>query len=451
MCFVLGNRKIEKLKTENWKLVYIDSKKLKKKYKIMANTIFIIIIAILVFNYFFERILDYLNSTFWSNELPKELEDIYDSDKYRKSQDYEKTKHRFSLIVNTISFVIILFILFFKGFGLLDDFIRQYTDNSILLALLFFGIIGLVADILSIPFSAYGTFVIEEKFGFNKTTVRTFILDKIKGLILGAVIGGGLLSLIVWIYDTTANMFWVYVWIVLSIFSIFMTMFYSILIVPIFNKQTPLDQGELRDAIEKFAQKAGFKLKNIYVINGSKRSKKSNAYFSGLGTKKRIVLYDTLIKNHTIEELVAVLAHEIGHYKKKHILLNIVLSVAQTGLMLFVLSLFIQKDSSLSLSLAQSLGAKESSFYIGILAFGLLYSPISLLLGIIMNAISRKHEFEADHFSGEKYNPESLQSALKKLSVDNLSNLNPHPYYVFVYYSHPTLLQRLKALDALKH
>ncbi len=417
----------------------------------MANTIFIIIIAILVFNYFFERILDYLNSTFWSNKLPKELEGIYDSDKYRKSQDYEKTKHKFSLITNTISFVIILCILFFKGFGLLDDFVRQYTDNSILLALLFFGIIGLVSTILSVPFSAYGTFVIEEKFGFNKTTVKTFILDKIKSLILGAVIGGGLLSLIVWIYDTTANMFWVYVWIVVSIFSVFMTMFYSILIVPIFNKQIPLEQGELRDAIEKFAQKAGFKLKNIYIINGSKRSKKSNAYFSGLGAKKRIVLYDTLIKNHTIDELVAVLAHEIGHYKKKHILTNIILSLAQTGLMLFVLSLFIQKDSSLSLALAQSLGAKESSFYMGILAFGLLYSPISLLLGIIMNALSRKHEFEADNFSGEKYNPEALQSALKKLSVDNLSNLNPHPYYVFVYYSHPTLLQRLKALDILKY
>ncbi len=334
----------------------------------MAYTFFIIIISILVFDYILERILNYLNITYLSNVLPKELEGIYDPEKYRKSQDYLKANNRFGFITSTASFIAILFMLFFDGFAFVDNFARQYSENPILLALMFFGIIGIVADILTTPFSVYDTFVIEQKFGFNRTTVNTFILDKIKGWLLGAVIGGVLFSVIIWIYGATGNMFWIYTWLIISAFMIFMTMFYSTLIVPLFNKQKPLEAGELRTAIEDFAKKAGFKLDNIFVIDGSKRSAKSNAYFSGLGSKKRIVLYDTLIKQHTTEELLAVLAHEIGHYKKKHTLTGIVISVLQTGLMLFILSFFIQKDSPLSAALCQALGAK-SSFHIGILAF----------------------------------------------------------------------------------
>jgi len=408
----------------------------------MANTIFIIILIIITLNYLFERFLDYLNSTYWSNTIPSELEDIYNAEEYKKSQDYEKTKQHFSLITESLSFIALLAMLIFGGFSFLDKFVREYTTNPILMALMFFGILALVADILSTPFSIYSTFVIEEKFGFNKTTPKTFILDKLKGLMLGAIIGGGILALIVWIYISTGQWFWLITWAAIGLFMIFITMFYSTLIVPIFNKQTPLEEGELRTAIEEFASKVGFKLNNIFVIDGSKRSNKANAYFSGLGSEKRIVLYDTLIKDHTTDELVAVLAHEIGHYKKKHTLVGIVFSLAQTGLMLFILSLFIGNPL-----LSQALGADKGSFHMGILAFGLLYSPLSLVLGLVMNVVSRKNEYAADSYAGINFNPEALISALKKLSVNNLSNLQPHPTYVFFYYSHPPLLKRLAALN----
>lgn len=408
----------------------------------MANTIFIIILIIITLNYLFERFLDYLNSTYWSNTIPPELDDIYNAEEYKKSQDYEKTKQHFSLITESLSFIALLAMLIFGGFSFLDKFVREYTTNPILMALMFFGILALVADILSTPFSIYSTFVIEEKFGFNKTTPKTFILDKLKGLMLGAIIGGGILALIVWIYISTGQWFWLITWAAIGLFMIFITMFYSTLIVPIFNKQTPLEEGELRTAIEEFASKVGFKLNNIFVIDGSKRSNKANAYFSGLGSEKRIVLYDTLIKDHTTDELVAVLAHEIGHYKKKHTLVGIVFSLAQTGLMLFILSLFIGNPL-----LSQALGADKGSFHMGILAFGLLYSPLSLVLGLVMNVVSRKNEYAADSYAGINFNPEALISALKKLSVNNLSNLQPHPTYVFFYYSHPPLLKRLAALN----
>ena len=408
----------------------------------MAQTIFYIIIAIILFDYILERVLDYLNSTHWSSVIPDELKNLYDKEKYRKAQEYDKANTRFSFVTSTLSVIAMLLILLFNGFAWLDNFVRQYTDNPILMALMFFGIMGIIADIFSTPFSIYSTFVIEEKFGFNKTTPKTFILDKIKGWAMAAIIGGGLLSLIVWIYGSTGEWFWVIAWGVIGIFTLFMTMFYSELIVPLFNKQTPLEDGDLRNAIEVFASKAGFQLKNIYVMDGSKRSTKANAYFSGLGAKKRIVLFDTLINDHSTEELVGILAHEVGHYKKKHTILGTVLSLLQTGLMLFILGFFIGNPV-----LSQALGATQGSFHMGILAFGLLYSPLSTILGIIMNIVSRKNEFAADRYAGEKYNPEALKTALKRLSVNHLSNLRPHPAYVFFYYSHPPLLQRLKALD----
>jgi len=410
----------------------------------MVQTIFYIIIAIILFDYVLERVLDYLNSTYWSNEIPPELKGIYDAEKYKKSQDYEKVTTRFSIFSSTLSLVVLLVLLFTGGFAWLDNFVRQYTDNPIWMAILFFGIFGLVADLFSTPLSIYSTFVIEEKFGFNKTTPKTFILDKLKGWVLGAIIGGGLLALVVWIYETTGSWFWIIAWGVVGVFTIFMTMFYSNVIVPLFNKQTPLEDGELRSAIEAFASKVKFKLKNIYVMDGSKRSTKANAYFSGLGAKKRIVLFDTLIKDQTTDELVGVLAHEIGHYKKKHTLIGTIISLLQTGLTLFILSLFIGNPV-----LSQALGATAGSFHMGILAFGLLYSPLSLLLSLLMNVISRKNEFAADKYAGENFKPKPLMDALKKLSVNHLSNLRPHPAYVFFHYSHPPLLQRLQALDKI--
>ncbi len=410
----------------------------------MEHTILVIIVAIIIFDFFFDRVMDYLNASRWSKTLPEELKGIYDEEKYRKSQDYSRVNMRFGILTGSLSFLFILLMLIFGGFGYLDDFVRQYTSHPVWMALLFFGILGVASDLLSTPFDIYGTFVIEEKFGFNRTTPKTYFLDKIKGWLLALLIGGGLLALFVWFYDVAGNLFWLYAWIVFSVFSIFMMMFYSTLIVPIFNKQKPLENGELRTAIEDFAKKAGFKLDNIFVIDGSKRSAKANAYFSGLGPKKRIVLFDTLIKDHTTEELVAVLAHEIGHYKKKHTTKGMLLSLLTSGIMLYLLGLFINRPE-----LSIALGGEEASFHLGILAFGLLYAPVSMLLGILSNNISRKHEYEADAFAARKYAAQPLKDALKKLSVNHLSNLRPHPAYVFVHYSHPPLIKRLKQLSII--
>ncbi len=408
----------------------------------MQQDILHIIIIILIFEYLLERLLDYLNSTRWSNELPDAVKGIYDAEKYRKAQEYNRTRTRFSAITGTFSLAAMLLMLFLGGFGWLDLLVRQYTIHPILMALLFFGTLGLSADLLSLPFSIYSTFVIEERFGFNKTTPRVFVLDRLKGWLLAAILGGGLLSLIIWIYESTGNWFWLLAWGAMGAFTILMTMFYANLIVPLFNKQEPLEQGGLRSAIEDFARNVGFRVKNIFVMDGSKRSTKANAYFTGLGAKKRIVLFDTLIKEHTTDELVGVLAHEVGHYKKKHTLSGTVLSLLQIGLMLYIFSLFIGIPE-----LSMAIGAEEGSFHMGALAFGLLYSPISMVLALGMNYISRRNEYAADRYAGEHFSPGPLKEALKKLSVNHLSNLTPHPAYVFFHYSHPPLLQRLKALD----
>ncbi len=410
----------------------------------MYNAIFYILIAILVFDYVLDRILNYLNGKNRKNPLPQELLGIYDDEKLRKAIAYDKVNSRFDNVTSTFSFVLILLMFFLGGFALVDSWAGSLTNNLILKGLIFFGILGIASDILNTPFGVYHTFVIEEKFGFNKTTPKTFILDKIKGLFLSVILGGIILGLVLWFYYRTTEYFWLYAWGLVTVFMVFMSMFYSNLIVPLFNKQTPLEEGELKDAINNLAEKLDFKLTNIYKIDGSKRSSKANAYFTGLGSKKRIVLYDTLIKEMTIPEIVAVLAHEIGHYKRKHTYKNLAISFFQTGLTLFILSLFIKEPA-----LSQALGVEQSSFHIGAIAFGILYSPISTIMGLLLNVLSRKYEYEADAFAGIHAGANNLITALKNLSVNNLSNLNPHPWYVFFHYSHPTLLQRIRALNKI--
>lgn len=407
----------------------------------MHEILFWVIIAILVLDFLFEKYLDYLNTTTMSEKLPDAVKGIYDEDKYKKQQAYQRENNRFGLISGSVSFLATLLMFLLFGFAFVNNIAWGLTGNTIVAALIFFGIIMFASDLLGTPFDIYDTFKIEEKYGFNKTTPKTFVLDKIKGWFIGALIGGGLLALIIFIYQRTQQMFWIYAWLVVAAFSIFMAMFYSNLIVPLFNKQTPLEEGELRDAIQQFSEKVGFKLDNIFVIDGSKRSTKANAYFTGLGAKKRIVLYDTLINDMETDELVAVLAHEIGHYKKKHVIQGLFLSLIQTGIVLFIFSLLIDSPQ-----LSRALGVEKPNFHIGLVAFGVLYSPVSFVLGIFMNILSRKNEYQADAFAAEYFKPEALASALKKLSVKNLSNLTPHPKYVFFHYSHPTLLQRLEHL-----
>ncbi len=406
-----------------------------------STALFYIIIAILIINFLIDKIINALNAKHFNDALPEDIKDVYDDDDYKKSQKYKAINYKFGIITSLFSFFLTLGFLFFDGFEFVDNIARSYSDHPIIVALIFFGIIMIGSDIITTPFSYYGTFVIEERFGFNKTTVKTFILDKIKGLFMMAILGGGILALIIWFYQVTENHFWLYAWGLIATFTLFMNMFYSKLIVPLFNKQTPLEAGSLRDKISEYAQNVGFKLDKIFVIDGSKRSTKANAYFSGFGSEKRVTLYDTLIKDLDDEEIVAVLAHEVGHYKRKHIIFNLFASILLTGLTLYVLSLFVSNPL-----LSNALGVESASFHIGLIAFGLLYAPISEITGLIMNVFSRKFEYQADDYAKNTYKAEPLITSLKKLSKNSLSNLTPHPAFVFMHYSHPTLLERIKNL-----
>ncbi|OEK08740.1 peptidase M48 [Flavivirga aquatica] len=406
-----------------------------------STTLFYIIIAIIIIDFIVDKVLDALNAKHFNDVLPKELQDVYDDKEYKKSQTYKATNYKFGIITSTFSIALTLGFLLLDGFEFIDNVARTYSENPIVIALIFFGIIMIGSDILTTPFSYYSTFVIEEKFGFNKTSVKTFFFDKIKGWLMMSILGGGILALIIWFYQVTGAYFWLYAWGLVAFFSLFMNMFYSKLIVPLFNKQTPLESGSLRDKISEYANTVGFKLDKIFVIDGSKRSTKANAYFSGFGSEKRVTLYDTLINDLDEDEIVAVLAHEVGHYKKKHIIFNLSASILLTGLTLFILSLFISNPL-----LSNALGVEVPSFHIGLIAFGLLYSPISEITGLIMNIFSRKFEYQADNYAKNTYEAEPLISSLKKLSKNSLSNLTPHKTYVFMHYSHPTLLERITNL-----
>lgn len=408
-----------------------------------SEILFYIIIAIISINFLKDKILDALNAKHFNDDIPSELSDVFDEDAYKKSQDYKAANYKFGIWSSLFSLLLTLGFLSFDGFEYVDTIARIYSENPIIIALLFFGIIMMASDIISTPFSYYKTFVIEERFGFNKSTKKLFIIDKIKGLVMMAIIGGGLLALIVWFYQATGTCFWLYAWGLFTVFTVFMNMFYARLIVPLFNKQKPLEDGELRNKISDYAISVGFSLKKIFVIDGSKRSTKANAYFSGFGSEKRVTLFDTLINDLDEEEIVSVLAHEVGHYKRKHIIFNLFASILLTGLTLYILSVFISNPL-----LSNAIGVEIPSFHAGLIAFGLLYSPISEATGLIMNYFSRKFEYQADDYAKNTYKAEPLITSLKKLSKNSLSNLTPHKAYVFMHYSHPTLLQRIQNLKS---
>ncbi len=405
------------------------------------QTYFILIIAIASLGFVVDRYLSYLNLKNWSDDIPKELSDFYDSDKFKKSRQYQLSNARFSVWSSTFSFLVLIVCLLTGFFGEIDEFSRELSNSNYGHSLIFFTVLLVGMDLLSTPFSAYATFKIEAKFGFNKTTVPTYILDKIKSYIMMFILGGGILYVMMAIFEEFQTDFWIFAWIVMGCFMLIMATFYTSFILPIFNKLEALEEGELKRAIQAYCDKIGYDLKHIYVMNGSKRSSKANAFFSGMGKRKTIVLYDTLIEQHTTEELVAVLAHEVGHYKLKHTQKGMISGLLQMGFMLFILSQFITDPE-----LSKAMGAETASFHMGILAFTIIYSPISNLFGIYGNVLSRKHEFEADAFASKTYDSNSLSQALKKLSSKNLGNLHPHPWFVFVNYSHPPILERLEAI-----
>ena len=398
--------------------------------------IFILLVGIIIFNFIKDFFLDYLNSKNFNNKIPEIISDVYDSEKYLKSQKYKKTQYRFSKYSKIFSLLIILSFFYFDGFIIVDSFSRNLFKSEILISLTFFGTIFFGNELLSLPFSIFFTFFIEEKFGFNKTSIQTYISDKLKSWILTILFGGGVLSFIIFQEQLIGENFWIVAWIFITGIAIVINGFYAQIIVPLFNEQKKLENGELRSEIEKYSCKVGFDLSNIFIIYGSKRSSKANAYFSGFGKQKRVTLFDTLIEKLNKKQIVAVIAHEIGHYKKNHIIFNLFFSIIQTGIMLYILSLFIYMPI-----FSNALGIENHSFHIGLVTFSILFTPISEISSLIFNLFSRKFEYEADEFAKNTYNGEYLIEALKILSKDSLSNLTPHPKYVWWHYSHPTLFQ----------
>ena len=409
---------------------------------INPETLFNILITIIVLNFLKDSILDYLNSTFFNKEIPVILSDIYDEKKYLKSQEYKKIQYRFSRIFNIYSFLILMLFFYLDGFLIVDNFSRSLFESELVISLSFFAIIYFGNDILRIPFSLYNTFIIKEKFGFNKTSIKTFINDKLKSWLLTILFGGGIISFIIFQFESIGQKFWIVAWIFISVLTVLINGLYTQVIVPLFNKQTKLEDGELKSEIEKYSKKVGFNLSNIFVIDGSKRSTKANAYFSGFGKQKRVTLFDTLINKLNKEQIVAVIAHEIGHYKKNHIIFNLLFSIIQTGIMLYILSLLIYMPI-----FSEALNIENHSFHIALVTFSILYTPISEISSIIFNLFSRKFEYEADEYADKSFDGKYLIQALKVLTKDSLSNLTPHPKYVWWHYSHPTLLERINQLQ----
>jgi STE24 endopeptidase len=407
----------------------------------VAQTLLYIIIAFILVEYLFSAVLSYLNMKSWEKSVPVELRDIYDDAKFEKARAYAKENNTVSSISGFISLVIILCMLYFKGFAWVDGIARSISSNYILDGLIFFGIIIFANGIIGIPFELYSTFVIEEKYGFNKMTFGTYVVDKIKAVVLTVILGGALYALLAFLFQLLGDYFWIAGWVLVSGVSLFIAAFYTAVLLPIFNKLVPLESGSLRSQIEEYASKVSFPLTNIMVMNGSKRSSKANAFFSGMGSRKSIVLYDTLINVMTPDEITAVLAHEVGHYKKKHIFQSMAISVVQMGVMFFIFG-WVARNPLMT----EVLGVKESSFYLSLLTFTMRYSPVSTVIGLFMNVFSRKNEYEADAYAKATYSAEPLISSLKKLYSDQLGNPQPHPAYVFVNYSHPTLLQRIRAM-----
>ena len=408
------------------------------------NFYFIFIISALIVEFILARITGYLNITSLSPELPEEFKNSYDESKYQNSQHYARTNEKFDIVSGTFDFLFIMCVILFGLFNVLDVFVRSIGFQSETInGLLFFGIFMIFQDIISTPFSLYRHFVIEERFGFNKMTIKTFVIDKIKGLFLMILIGIPLLGIILYFFESFGDIAWFYAWAIVSAFILVLQPLFTTFIAPLFNTFTPLEEGELKDSINSYSKKVQFPISRIDIMDGSKRSSHSNAYFSGIGKRKRIALYDTLVEKQSAQEILAIVAHEVGHYKKKHIQKGIVLSILTSGFMFFMVSVFMKNPQ-----LFAAFSMERLSIYGSLVFFQILFSPVNTLLSLFTNALSRKNEFEADKYSAETTgNPLHLISGLKKLTVENLGNLTPHPLNVFLNYSHPPVLQRIRALS----
>jgi len=406
------------------------------------NIYLLFILVILIGTYFLGLVVDFLNLRHLKTDLPGEFVGYYDRGRYRTSQEYLRENTLFSMFTDTLMTAVTITFILLEGFNAIDRLARGFHLGSIPTGLIFFGLLLMMYHLMSLPFSIYGTFVIEEKYGFNRTTPKTFVLDILKTWGVIAVLGAILLSAVLWFFERTGALAWLYCWGIVVLFQLFLHYVAPVTIMPIFNRFTPLADGDLKRAIEAYARSQGFKMRGVFSMDGSRRSTKSNAFFTGFGRFRRIILFDTLIQRHSAEELVSILAHELGHYKKHHFLLSLVLSVLTTGLLFFILSLFINNRELFS-----AFKMEQVSIYASLLFFGFLYTPIEMLLSILGNALSRRQEYQADDFSVTTYRrPRSMIEALKKISTDNLSNLTPHPLKVLLSYSHPPVLERIRAI-----
>jgi STE24 endopeptidase len=407
----------------------------------MAIYLRYIIILFLLGEYVLTRILAYLNQQSWAAAIPAELAASFTPESHDKARAYSRDKYYLGLITTSISLLLSLVFLLGGGYAWIDDCARGISAYYIVQGWVFWGITVGITMLVDLPFEWYTTFVLEQRYGFNKTTISTFVLDKLKGILLAIVIGGAVYALLAWLFQALGDWFWIAGWIVVSAITLFFAAFYTSLILPLFNQLTPLEDGPLRTQIEQYARAVSFPLTNIMLMDGSKRSNKANAFFIGLGNSKSIVLYDTLVHDMSVPEVVSVLAHEVGHYQHKHIRVSMVLNVVQMGLMFMLFGMIARQPY-----MAEALGASQNSFYLSLITFTMLYSPISMLLGIGMNVLSRKHEYEADAYAASTYHREPTVSALLKLYINHLDQPSPSPAYVFVHYSHPTLLERIRAL-----
>ncbi|SLM27899.1 Endopeptidase family protein [Desulfamplus magnetovallimortis] len=406
-----------------------------------------LITAIILTTLLFELILnitaEYLNIAKITPNLPDEFNDYYDQERYEKSQEYLRVCTKFGFITTMTDLLFFLCFWFLKGFDVVDTVVRNLGQGPVVTGLAYIGTLLILKGIISLPFSIYSTFVIEERFGFNKTTPLLFIKDLVKSIVISAILGSIIIGAILAFLESAGEWAWIICWGVSTIFILAVQYIVPTWIMPLFNKFTPLEEGELKHAILNYADNVGFPVSNIFVMDGSKRSTKANAFFTGFGKNRRIALFDTLIENYSTEELLAIIAHEIGHYKKKHIQKRMITGILQMGVIFFLISVFISYQG-----LFDAFFMTETSIYAGLIFFSMLFSPIDMIISVIMQFLSRKDEYEADRFAVKTTGLGTpMKSALKKLSVQNLSNLNPHPFYVFLNYSHPPIMNRLKAIS----
>ncbi len=413
------------------------------RIKVMLNLFSVVILTAIILDFALDIAAELLNLKALKLEPPSALADVYKPDDYHRSQEYTRVATRFDFVSSSFRLVVLLSFWSAGGFNYLDQLIRGWGFTPLVDGLFYVAILAAAYGLLELPFSIYATFVIEARFGFNRTTPRTFVADIFKGLALGMLLGVPLLAGVLSLFQYAGIFAWLYAWAGATVFSLLISYVAPTWIMPLFNKFTPMEPGELREAILSYARSINFPVKNVFVLDGSRRSSRGNAFFTGFGRNKRIALFDTLIAQHTVPEMVAVLAHEIGHYKKKHIQQEIIVGILHSGFILFLASVFINSPG-----LYGAFFMKQPSIYTGLIFFGLLYAPLEMVLSTVMQAVSRHNERQADRFAAETISgPQNLIDALKKLSANNLSNLSPHPLFVFFNYSHPPLLERVRNIQ----